>query len=118
MQDQAVWRRSGALTRSEGLCYRWTIMMLVYVVVTICFGLLVLLQSYPNVVEDWLDRLVSNLDRWLDERADAAQSRLRERIERVEQRIVHLDEEQAALRWLQLALVTLPIGESGRQGVQ
>ncbi len=93
-------------------------MIVVYVVVTICFGLLVLLQSYPDVVEDWLDRLVSGIDRWLDERADAAQSRLRERIERVEQRIVHLDEEQAVLRWLQVALVTLPIGESGRHEVQ
>ena len=92
--------------------------MLVYVTVTICYGLLVLLQSYPDVVEDWLDRLVSGIDSWLDQRADAAQSRLRERIERVEQRIAHLDEEQVALRWLQLALVTLPIGESGRQGVQ
>ena len=93
-------------------------MMLVYVVITICSGLLVLLQSYPDVVEDWLDRLVSAIDQWLDQRADAAQSRLRGRIEQVERRLAQLDEERVALRWLQLALVTLPIGESGRHEVQ
>ncbi len=82
-------------------------MILVYIAITICLGLLVLLQSYPDVVENWLDRLLSEID----ERADAAQSRLRGQVERVEQRIAKLDDEQAALRWLQVALVTLPIDE-------
>ncbi len=90
-------------------------MILVTNILTIILMLLVFAWCYPTVVETWIDSLFSGIERWLDRRADAAQSRLRERLDQVERQIAQCDEERAVLRWLQVVLVTLPVDNPGRQ---
>jgi hypothetical protein len=91
------------------------VMILVSYAVIIAGALVFLMRWYPLAIAAWLDLLVGVLERYVVHMGDAAQARHRDQFRSVEARVGRLEDERAALRWLQVALVTLPLGEHSGQ---
>ncbi len=83
-------------------------MFLVYYVVIFVGLFVTLLRCYPLAVAAWVDALFVAVDSWFDDKADAAQSRRRERVAELEHQIAQWDEQQAVLRWMQVVLLSSP----------